>query len=394
MTNTEFLNRYLTDRRNTGCLKWDSLEDVFGEKDLLPMWIADTEFKTCDEIRQALHQKIDHGIFGYARLPEGYIEAYSGWMQRHHGTSIEKEWVQFVPGCVTAIAWLIKAFTKEGDAGLLLTPVYYPFHSVIKDTGRKLVTVDMRYDKGRFSIDFDAFERAIVDNHIKFYIHCSPHNPVARVWTEEELDRLFNICRKHGVFVISDEIHQDIIFPGHKFIPSLFVQNGAYRDMVVTVTSVSKTFNLPGLIHSHILIADENLRQTYQTFSRGNNRTSMNLLGLTAAQAGYTYADEWYAALLNVIQDNYQRMCAQLEQYAPDIYVTPLEGTFLPMLDLRNVLSPDEVKDFMVHKCHLAVDYGEQFGENFKGFIRLNIATDPKFVDMSINNILKALGRT
>lgn len=287
MTKQEFLGRYLVERHGTDSLKWDALERMYGDKDLISMWIADSEFKTCDAITEALQRRIKHGVFGYTGLPEGYCDAFSGWMERHYGLKLEKEWFRFSTGCVTALAWLINAFTYPGDACLILTPVYYPFRSVVKNNNRQLVMVDLKYDEnGYFTIDLDAMERAIVENKVKLFIQCSPHNPVGRVWREEELESVLALCRKHQVLVVSDEIHQDIILSGQKFTPVAAVAGGAYRDMTITVTAASKTFNLASLIHSHILIPDANLRETYDRFSQALNRTSRNLLGMTAAQAG------------------------------------------------------------------------------------------------------------
>ena len=391
MTKQEFLDKYLVQRRGTDCLKWDRLNELYGDSDLISMWIADTEFKTCDEILEALHKRIDHGAFGYSVLPEDYADAFSGWMQRHHGFRIDKEWLRFSAGCVSGIAWLLNTFTEPGDACLILTPVYYPFHNVIKENNRRLVTVDLHYENGTFSTDLKAMEQAIVENKVKLFIQCSPHNPIGRVWSEYELDAVLALCRKHNVLVISDEIHQDIILWGKSFVPALAVRNGEYQDIVMVVTSVSKTFNLPGLLHSHIIIADQNLRNRYDEFAKRFHCTGTNLLGQIAARAGYRYGDEWLKAFLEVIEDNYTYLKKTLETNAPQITVCNLEGTFLPLLDLRKVVAPKDVQDFIVKKCHLAVDYGEQFGEGYQGFIRLNIATDPQLVANAVDNILRAL---
>lgn len=204
---------------------------------------------------------------------------------------------------------------------------------------------------------------------------------------------MLSLCRRHGVFVISDEIHQDIILWDKKFTPALAVRDGAYRDMLAVVTAPSKTFNLPGLLHSHILIADEALRERYAQTVKGLSHTSSNVLGMAAAQAAYTDGDAWHEGLLSVIEGNYTRLAERLKAAAPELTLCALEGTFLPLLDLRALVAPEDTKEFMVEKCRVAVDYGEQFGEHFKGFIRLNIATDPRLVDETAERILRALGR-
>ena len=392
MDKQTFLSRYLVDRRGTDSYKWDGmLEEKFGSRELTSMWIADMEFKTPEAVVDALVSRAQNGVFGYSSVPEKCYKAYSDWMERRYDFPLQKEWLRFTTGCVTAIAWMVQAFTKPGDPCLILTPVYYPFHNVVTYNDRRLVTVDLHYDEGRFTLDYDAIEKAIVDNGVKLFIQCSPHNPAGRVWTEDELDRLFSICRRHGVLVVSDEIHQDLVLTGRRFVPAAVVSGGAYRDMVVTLSSASKTFNLATLIHAHIIITDDKLRETYDHWARGMNRTENNVLGLEAAWAGYTYGEDWLSGLLAVIRDNYEYMKRELNARAPKVIVCPLEGTYLALLDLRQCMDAKEVKDFILKDCHLAVDYGEQFGEHFEGFVRLNLATDPALVNKAVNSIITEL---
>lgn len=394
MDKKEFLKYYVVDRHGTDSMKWDTLNSKFGCKDLISMWIADMEFRTCDEIINAMVARVRQGVFGYSCVPDQYYAAYSGWMEERYGFPICREWVRFSTGCVTGIAWMLNAFTRPGDACLILTPVYYPFHDVVLKNNRKLVTVDLAYDNGRFTLDFDAIERAIIKNKVRVFVQCSPHNPAGRVWTEDELDKLFHICEEHQVLIVSDEIHQDLVVGDKKFIPAAVVRNGAYRDRLITLSSASKTFNLASLLHSHIVITDEKLMETYDRFAHALNRTEMNVMGLTATMAGYTYGAEWLSMVLAVIRGNYTYLQRELALAAPKIIVCPLEGTYLAFLDLRRVMPANEAAEFALHKCHLAVDYGEQFGENFRGFIRLNLATDPKLVQQAVYNIIAALKET
>ena len=393
MTNQEFLSKHIVERKGTNCMKWDDLTSLYGKEDLLPMWIADTEFSTCDAIVNALHTRVSHGAFGYSVLPKDYISAFSGWMDRHYGLTIEKEWLRLSAGCVGAIALLVNAITEPGDACVIMTPVYYPFHNVGKENGRKLVTCELIYEDGTFHIDYEAFEKAIVENDAKLFIQCSPHNPVGRVWTEDELKKVLSICRKHGVLVISDEIHQDIALWGNRFIPAFSVAEGAYRDIVIVVTSVSKTFNLPGLMHSHVLIPNAELRAKYDALTQRLHCFNTNVLGQVAARAGYLYGDEWHKAFISVIESNYNYMKDTIAARAPEITVCKLEGTFLPLLDLSKVVDPKRMHSFMVDQGGMAVDYGEQFGAGYEGFIRLNIATDPKILADAVERILKAIGK-
>ncbi|MGN0977557.1 MAG: MalY/PatB family protein [Faecousia sp.] len=395
MTKEEFIRQYLADRSNTDCCKWDAeLEEKYGSRDLISMWIADMEFRTPEAVVDALCERIRHGVYGYSTVPEEYYTALSDWMQNRYGLPVAKESVRFCTGCVTAIAWMLQAFTKPGDACLILTPVYYPFHNVVTYNDRKLVTVDLNCDENDcFTMNYEAIEQAIVDNKVKLLLQCSPHNPVGRVWTEDELIKLFEICRRHHVLVVSDEIHQDLCLFGHSFVPALAVANGAYRDRIVTLNAASKTFNLAGLIHSHIIIPDEKLRAQYDQFARGMDRNAANIMGLTATLAGYTHGAQWLECLIQVIEENYSYLTRELQKRAPDVIVTPLEGTYLALIDLRRCMAVEDVHDFILKDCKLAVDYGEQFGEHFKGFVRLNLATDPMLVKQAVQNIVTQLAK-
>ena len=393
MTKEAFVRNYLVDRHGTDCCKWDAgLEEGFGSRDLISMWIADMEFRTPDAIVQALTERVQHGVYGYADVPEAYYPALSGWMERRYGLPVAKESLRFCTGCVTAIAWMIQAFTQPGDSCLILTPVYYPFHNVVTYNGRRLVTVDLLCDAhGCFTMDFEAIEAAIAAHRVEMLLFCSPHNPAGRVWTEEELETLFEICRRHDVLIVSDEIHQDLCLFGHQFIPALKVADGSYAGRIVTLNAASKTFNLAGLLHSHIIITDEALRERYDRFARGMNRNAINIMGQTATIAGYTAGEEWLEALTGVVEDNYTWMRDTLAERAPDAVVTPLEGTYLALIDLRRCLPAEEVRGFILRDCRLAVDYGEQFGANFQGFIRLNLATDPALVREAVERIVTQL---
>ncbi len=392
MDKQEFLQSYLVDRHKTDSLKWDGLQQKFGETDLLAMWVADMEFKTCDGIVDAMTKRTRHGVFGYSCVPDDYYEVFSGWMERRYHFPVKKEWVRFSTGCVTAIAWMIHAFTKPGDSCMILTPVYYPFHNVVTNGDRKLVKVELDYNDGYFTMNYEAIEKAIVENQVKMLIQCSPHNPAGRVWTEDELDRVLAVCQKHDVLVISDEIHQDIILGDKPFVPAAVVSGGRYRDMVVTLNSASKTFNLATLLHSHIIITDDGLRGKYDQFASALNRTEVSIMGMVATKAGYTYGGEWLGQVLDVIRDNYRYLKEELNKRLPGMTVCALEGTYLVMIDLRSYVNPEQTLDFVQKHCRLAVDYGEWFGQAYKGFIRLNLATDPVYIKQAVERIAKEIG--
>ncbi|MCC2816359.1 pyridoxal phosphate-dependent aminotransferase [Lachnoclostridium pacaense] len=393
MDKQEFLQSYLVDRHKTDSLKWDGLQQKFGETDLLAMWVADMEFKTCDGIVDAMTKRTRHGVFGYSCVPDDYYEVFSGWMERRYHFPVKKEWVRFSTGCVTAIAWMIHAFTKPGDSCMILTPVYYPFHNVVTNGDRKLVKVELDYNDGYFTMDYEAIEKAIVENQVKMFIQCSPHNPAGRVWTEDELDRVLAVCQKHDVLVISDEIHQDIILGDKPFVPAAVVSGGRYRDMVITLNSASKTFNLATLLHSHIIITDDGLRGKYDQFASALNRTEVSIMGMVATKAGYTYGGEWLGQVLDVIRDNYRYLKEELNKRLPRMTVCALEGTYLVMIDLRSYVDPEQTLDFVQKHCRLAVDYGEWFGQAYKGFIRLNLATDPAYIKQAVERIVAEAGK-
>lgn len=389
MEKQEFLQKYLVERRGTNCSKWDGLEEKFGEKDLLAMWVADMEFQTCDAIVDAMVERVRHGVFGYSMVPEDYYRIFSDWMERRYGFPVKKEWVRFSTGCVTGISWMIHAFTRPGDACMILTPVYYPFHNVVTNNNRKLVKVELDYAEGYFTMNAERIEKAIVENQVKLFLMCSPHNPAGRVWTEQELDEVLSVCQKHQVLVVSDEIHQDLVFEGRKFVPAAVVHGGKYRDMVITLNSATKTFNLATLIHSHILITNEKLMETYDQFASGLNRTEVSIMGMVATMAGYEQGEEWLENLLEVIHDNYLYLKKTLAKELPRAQVCAMEGTYLPMVDLRAYVNPDKTQELVQKKCGLAVDYGEWFGENYKGFIRMNLATDPEFVKEATRRLVR-----
>lgn len=388
MEKEKFLKNYLTNRRGTYCSKWDGLEEKFGDADLIGMWIADMEFKTCDAITEKLEERARHGIFGYSYVPDEYYQVFSNWMERRYHFPIKKEWLRFSTGCVTGIAWMIHAFTEPGDACMILTPVYYPFHNVVTNNNRKLVKVDLNYNDGYFTMDYEAIEKAIAEQNVKMFIQCSPHNPAGRVWTEEELDKVLAICQKYHVLVVSDEIHQDIVIGDHPFIPAAVVSGGKYRDMVLTLNSATKTFNLATLLHSHIIITNEKLRKKYDVFASGLNRTEVSIMGMLATQAGYESGEDWLEGMLAVVKENYDYLKEELEKRVPGVTVCCLEGSYLVLVDLRSCVPPDKIHEFVQEKCRLGVDYGEWFGENYKGFIRLNLATDPKYVKQAVENIV------
>ena len=388
MQKEKFLKEYLVERKGTYSLKWDALDKRFGNADLISMWVADMEIKAPKEVIEALKERCEHGVFGYSYVSDEYYNSVINWLKEKHNYEIKKEWLRFTNGVVTAIYCFVNIFTKVDDAILILTPVYYPFHNAVKDNNRKLITCDLKNTDGYFTIDYDEVEKKIVENNVKLFIQCSPHNPAGRVWKEEELAKILEICKKHNVLVISDEIHQDITMKGYKHIPSAIVANGKYADNLITISAASKTFNLAGLIHSNIIISNDELRKKYDEEIKKINQTEINILGMLATQVAYERGSEWLENVKEIIEDNFNYLKTELNKHIPEIIITNLEGTYLVFLDLRKIIPIDKVKEFIQDKCNLAIDFGEWFGASFKGFIRINLATDPKIVKKAVESII------
>lgn len=388
-----FVRRYAVDRRHTNCVKWDMLDETFGDFDLLPLWVADMEFAAPEAVIEALRARIDHGAFGYTYVPDDYYEAFFHWMDVRHGYRPEKEQVRFTSGVVDGLYRLVNAFTEPGDAVAVLNPVYYPFHHAVEETGRRLVTGRLHHDQGRFSIDFEDLETKLAEHEVKMLIHCSPHNPVGRVWLRDELERLFALCAEHDVLIVSDEIHQDFVMPGHRHIPAPLVGDGRYNNRLFVLNAASKTFNLAAMAHSHLIIPNETLRERYDAYARRYNHVSFNMLGALATAAAYRGGETWLDGLLQVIVRNERLLRDKVKQGLPGAILSPLEGTYLAFLDLRAVVPPEETETFVQGACRLAVDYGEWFGPDYRGFIRLNLATDPRYVAEAADRLVAEAAR-
>lgn len=388
-----FLKENCPDRHGTNCSKWDILQNKYGEANLVSMWVADMDFKAPKEVIETLQKKIEFGVFGYSLTREEYYSAFINWEKENHSWEIKKDWIRFTPGVVTGIFWCINMLTNKGDGVIINMPVYYPFHNAIKDLDRTLVYNQLINNEGKYTIDFEDFEKKIVENNVKLYILCSPHNPVGRVWTEEELDKLLSICKKYNVIVISDEIHHDLILWDNKHIPSGVVSNGKYSDMIITLTAASKTFNLAGMKNSFVIIPGEELRNKFDEYIKILHEDTGNMLGYYAVEAAYTYGKEWLKTVLEIIQDNYNYLKERLNKELPLAILTPLEGTYLAWLDLSaytGKVKEEGMKSFVQEKARLAVDYGDWFGNGGEGFIRLNLATTPEYVKKAVDGLVRA----
>lgn len=374
------------DRHNTDSEKWDGLTETYGRDGLQAMWVADMDFKAPECVQKAINDYIKTGVFGYYIPRESYIDAFVDWEREYHGYEVKKEWVRFSPGVVPAINWFLHFMTNEGDAVIVQTPIYYPFMDGVKHNKRKLITCDLVNTNGVYTIDFDAFEKQIAENDVKVFIMSSPHNPAGRVWTKEELKTMLDICRKHHVFVISDEIHQDIVFSGTQ-IPAATV--GDYDDMLVTLTAASKTFNLAALQNSFVVIPNAEIRAKYDEFKEGIRLRDGNPFGYVAVEAAYRHGREWFENVKSIIYGNYLYIKDTFAARLPKAVVTPLEGTYLMWIDLGAYVSAENMHDFIQNKCELAFDYGDWFGgERFGTHVRINLATSREMVEKAVQKII------
>lgn len=382
------------DRKNTGSLKYDFAVKRGKPADVLPLWVADMDFKTSSCILDKLQEKVSHGIFGYTEAEEGYFEALAGWLYNRHGLKIEEDWIVKTPGIVFALAMAVKAFTSEGDAVLIQQPVYYPFSEVITDNKRVVVSNDLVLNEdGKYAIDFELLENQVIENKIKLFFLCSPHNPVGRVWTVEELHKIAEICIKHNVIIVSDEIHEDFVYTGYKHTPTLNVDE-RLKKLCITCTSPGKTFNLAGLQISNIIIPDENLRNAFKKQIDAAGYSQLNTMGIVACEAAYRYGGEWYEALKKYLEKNLNFVREYLKDNIPKIKLIEPQGTYLVWLDFRELgLKEEELEDLIVNRAKLWLDSGAIFGNIGQGFERVNIATNTKVLKEALDRIKYAVER-
>lgn len=366
----------IINRRNTRCLKYDFAARRGYPEDILPLWVADMDFKTSSYVEDTLSELVRHNIYGYSNTQpgDGFFEAVSGWMERHHGWKVDPLWHVKSPGVCFAIASAIRALTEPGDSVIIQQPVYYPFSSLIRHNGRKVVSSDLVRDaEGHYSMDYDDFEQKVIRHDVKLFILCNPHNPVGRVWTKEELQRIGRICAAHGVIVFSDEIHFDFVWEGeHNVFQEI---DPAFREFTVTATSPSKTFNLAGLQQSNIFIPNISLKRR---FTEEINRTGYDeptIFGIAAAQAVYENGDTWYESMKAYVEKNICFADEFVREHLPGVSMKKPEGTYLIWLDFSGTgMTTAELDDMIIQKAKLWLDSGAIFGKAGEDFQRINTA--------------------
>ena len=361
----------VVERCGTNCVKWDSLEQTYGEKGLLPFWVADMDFQVAKPIQEAIVERIQHPIYGYTQVAPSVYEAIIGWLAKRHGWHVQPEWIDFTTGVVNALNLLVTSYTNPGDKIVVQPPVYAPFFNSILNNGRQVVYNPLVRDDHGFTMDLEDLESKI-DSRTKMLILCNPHNPIGRVWTKTELEKLAEVCLKHHILMVSDEIHSDFIYSGHKHVP-LASLSPTVAQNTLTCMAPSKTFNLAGLSTSFVVISDEQLRNYFQN-TKANTGVSNALLGVVALEAAYRHGEEWLEELLIYLEGNRDFMQAFIAQRVPGIEMIRSQGTYLTWLDCGGLelegLTP---QDFFAHKAKIVVNDGQWFGPNGDGFVRFNI---------------------
>lgn len=386
-----FLFDEMIERKNTDSLKYDFAVRRGKPAEILPLWVADMDFKTPSCVIDALVEKSRHGVFGYSESSKDYFDTVAKWHQLYFNWSVEQEWLVKTPGVVYAVCMAIRAFTQEEDAILIQQPVYYPFTESVLANKRKLIVNQLVYADQKYSIDFDDFERKIVDNNVKLFILCSPHNPVGRVWTEDELVGMGQICLKHNVKVVSDEIHADFVYPGisHRMFASLSPE---FSDISVTCTAPTKTFNLASLQISNIFIPNRALRQNFRQEIVRSGYSQLNVMGIVACKAAYTAGHDWLSALKGYLCGNLEFVRCFLKERLPQVKLVEPEGTYLVWLDCKELgLSDKQLDDLIVHRAGLWLDAGTMFGAGGEGFQRINIACPRSLLERAFTQLEKAI---
>lgn len=363
------------------------------DKDLIPMWVADMDFETLPEIKEALIKRAEHGIFGYAMVTDAYYETVIAWMKRRHRFDIEQDWIVTTPGVVTALKVSVRAFTKKNDAVMIMKPVYYPFDFSIELNQRKIVECPLDYDGNEYTCNFELFERNIIENNVKMFVLCNPHNPIGKVWSYEELLQIGQLCKKHHVIVISDEIHMDFIYQGCQHIPFYNVDE-SFKEFTVICSAPSKTFNLAALHTSNIIIANKELRELFVAEKLASGIGDPNIFGLDACQAAYTFGDKWVDELIDYLQGNIDFMIKFFNERLPKVKVVKPQGLYLIWVDMRALgLNKDELEELMLKSAHLYLDEGYIFGTGGEGFERFNVACPRSVLEKALLQLENALNK-
>lgn len=381
------------DRSDTNSAKWDPeiLQIMFGEPETLPFWVADMDFRAAQPIIDAVTKRAEHGIYGYSKRTDSYFEAIINWTKRRHGWDIKKEWIEYTPGVVPALNYAVQAFCMPGDKVLIQNPVYYPFDKAIENNGCHIVDNTLRFNGDYYEIDFEDFENKAKDPKVKLFILCSPHNPASRVWTEEELRKMGDICLRYDVIIVADEIHNDLVYSGYKHTMFASIKK-EFAMNSITCTAPSKTFNLAGMQASNIIIPNPLYMEKFRRILEKNSIGGQNPLSIVALEAAYNESEDWLEQLLDYLQENIKFIHEYLAEHLPKAKLIEPQGTYLGWLDLREYETDGKKLENTVYKKgKVALDGGTWFGKGGDGFIRINFACPRSLLEQGLARICSAI---
>ena len=377
-------------RKNTRSVKWDTLEEVFQSGDVLPMWVADMDFKAPEAVNNALIERAKHGVYGYTIINPEVKGSIVNWLHRRFNWKVEEEWLSFSPGVVTSLHIAVQAFTEPEDKVLIQTPVYPPFYNVIEAHNRQIVKSPLILKDDHYSIDFTDFENKLKQG-VKAFILCSPHNPVGRVWTKEELQKMAELCVENDVILISDEIHADLVLGYYKHTPIATLSEDIAMQ-TVTCMAPSKTFNLAGLQASYIVTKHPEKRLKIDQLLKKQGLGSLNTMGSTALHAAYEHGEEWLKELLKLLNSHQEYVVEMFKTHTPELKVIPAQGTYLLWIDCSRLgMTDEELHQFMVSEARVGLNAGSSYGEEGKQFMRMNIATSRQTLEKGVKQIVKAV---
>lgn len=384
-----------TERRGTRSIKWDGCNEKFGvdpSVDMVPMWIADMDFRCPPEVIQAVTAKAQEGIYGYCVKPDSFYDAIISWVKRRYHWDIKKEWIIFTPGVIPGFTLAIQAFTAPGDGIIVQTPVYYPFMDGVRNNGRTIVENTLvQKENGSYVIDFEDLEKKAKDPKNKLMILSNPHNPVGRCWTPEELERIGNLCADNGVVLVSDEIHGDLMMEGYHHTAMCSLSE-KIRQNTITNYAPSKTFNLAGLQTAYSIVPNDEMRAAYQARLNANRIFNMNWFGPVALETAYNQCESYVDDLCAYLTENKKYTMNYLKEKLPMLKMTELEGTYLAWIDFRGTgMTTEEIEHFIAHKAHIGVDMGTWFGTGGAGFLRFNLACPRCILTKALDQLAEAL---
>ncbi len=378
----------LYDRNGTGCYKYDALSMFYKKDDIIPLWVADMDFAIAPEITKAMEERLKHPVYGYNFRPDSYYQSIINWVDRRHGWKIQKDWITNSPGIVPGINFVLLEFTKPGDKVLIQEPVYSPFRHTVLDHKRELVVNELINNNGSWEMDFDALDKEL--EGIKMFIFCSPHNPVGRMWTEEELLKLGRLCKKHNVLLFSDEIHNDLILSERKHIPIATLED--FSEFTITGIAPSKTFNIPGLMSSALIIPNEKISKQLKAYMFKLHMFSANTFGMVALEAAYNHGEAWLEELKDYLRENLNLVVEKLKGIHPELKVAQQEATYLAWVDLRFTgKTSKELNDYFLKEANIALSPGSEFGPSGEGYMRLNFALPKNRLELALDKMVKAI---